>query len=56
MRTDIAEALVSSAFQLALLAQRPTPELVVHPDRGGQYVGNAASALLRAAQAQRSHG
>ena len=41
------EALVTSALQRALLAQRPAPGLIVHSDRGGQYVGNAYKALLR---------
>ncbi len=49
------EALVTSALQRALLAQRPAGGLIVHPDRGGQYVGNAYQALLRDAKAQRSH-
>ena len=55
VRADMPEALVTSAFQRALLAQRPAPGLVVHSDRGGQYVGNAYKALLRGAQAQLSH-
>ena len=49
------EALVTSALQRALLAQRPAPGLIVHSDRGGQYVGNAYKALLRGANAQLSH-
>ena len=42
---------------LAVGAAGPTarPGLVVHSDRGGQYVGNAYKALLRGAQAQLSH-
>ena len=48
-------ALVTSALQRALLAQRPAPGLVVHSDRGGQYAGNAYKAPLRGAQAQLSH-
>ena len=60
MRADIPEALVTSALQRALLAQRPalpgtTPGLIVHSDRGGQYVGNAYKALLHGAKAQLSH-
>ena len=55
VRADMPEALVTSALQRALLAQRPAPGLIVHSDRGGQYVGNAYKALLRGAQAERSH-
>ena len=36
------EELVTMAFQRAFLAQSPTPELIVHADRGGQYGGNAS--------------
>ncbi len=42
-------------MQRALLAQRPTPGLIVHSDRGGQYVGNVYKILLRDAKAQLSH-
>jgi len=55
VRADMPEALVTSALQRALLAQRPAPGLIVHSDRGGQYVGNAYKALLRDAKAQLSH-
>jgi len=55
VRADMPEALVTSALQRALLAQRPAPGLIVHSDRGGQYVGKAYKALLRGAQAQLSH-
>ena len=48
-------ALVTSALQQALLAQRPAPGLIVHSDLGGQYVGNAYKALLHGAKAQLSH-
>ncbi len=41
VRADMPEALVTTALQRALLAQRPAPGLIVHSDRGGQYVGNA---------------
>ena len=51
----MSEVLVTSAWQRALLAQRPDPGLIVHSDRGGQYVANAYKALLREAQAQLSH-
>ncbi len=55
VRADMSEVLVTSALQRALLAQRPAPGLIVHSDRGGQYVGNAYKARLRDAQAQLSH-
>ena len=55
VRADMSEVLVTSALQRALLAQRPDPGLIVHSDRGGQYVANAYKALLREAQAQLSH-
>ena len=55
MRADMSEALVTSALQRALLAERPAPGLIMHSDRGGQYVGKAYKALLREAKAQLSH-
>ena len=55
VRTDMSESLVTSALHRALLAQRPAPGLIVHSDRGGQYVANAYKALLREAKAQLSH-
>jgi len=48
------EDLVTTALQRAFLAQPPTPELLVHSDRGGQYCGNAYRALLHRHQAVRS--
>jgi len=55
VRADRPEALVTTAWQRALLAQRPAPGLLVHSDRGGQYAGNADKTLLRDAKAQPSH-
>ena len=55
VRADMPEALVTTALQRALLAQRPAPGLLVHSDRGGQYVGNVYKTLLRDAKAQLSH-
>ena len=55
VRADMPEALVTSALQRALLAQRPAPGLIVHSDRGGQYVGKVYKTLLRNAKAQLSH-
>ena len=48
------EELVTTALQRAFLAQPPTPELIVHSDRGGQYCGNAYRALLHQHGAVRS--
>ena len=48
------EELVITALQRAFLAQPPTPELVVHSDRGGQYCGNAYRKLLHDHEAVRS--
>ena len=55
VRADMPEALVISTLQRAILAQRPAPGLIVHSDRGGQYVGNAYKTLLRHPKAQLSH-
>ena len=48
------EELVTTALQRAFLAQPPTPQLVVHSDRGGQYCGNAYRKLLHDHGAGRS--
>ncbi|MCR5890314.1 IS3 family transposase [Hymenobacter sp. J193] len=48
------EELITSALQRAFWAQPPTPGLVVHSDRGGQYCGNAYRQLLRDHEAVRS--
>ena len=48
------EELVTTALQRALLAQTPTPGLIVHSDRGGQYGGNAYRTLLHEHGAIRS--
>ena len=55
VRADMPEALVTTALQRALLAQRPRPGLIVHSDRGGQYVGKVYKTLLRDAKAHLSH-
>ena len=47
--------LIATALQRALLTQRPAPGLIVHSDRGGQYMGNGYRTLLSNAQAQFSH-
>ena len=49
------EELVTTALQRAFFAQPPTPSLVVHSDRGGQYCGNAYRALLHRHGTVRSH-
>lgn len=49
------EELVATALRRALLARQPVTSLIVHADRGGQYVGNAYKALLRQAEALLSH-
>ena len=49
------EALVATALQRALLAQRPTADLVVRSDHGGQYCGKAYRALLHKHKPLRSH-
>ena len=48
------EELVTTALQRAFLAQPPTPQLVVHSDRGGQYGGKAYRKLLHDHEAVRS--
>jgi len=40
------EELVVSALRRALLSRQPTPGLIVHSDRGGQYCGKAYRRLL----------
>ena len=55
VRADMPEALVTSALQRALLAQRTASGLMVRSDWGGQYVGNAYKTLLRGAKAQLSY-
>ena len=48
------EELVTTALQSAFWAKPPTPQLVVHSDRSGQYCGNAYCALLHEHGAVRS--
>ena len=48
------EELITTALQRAFWAHPPTPDLVVHSDRGGQYCGNAYRALLHRHGALRS--
>ena len=46
--------LITSALQHAFWAQPPTPDLLVHSDRGGQYWGSVYRKLLHDHQAVRS--
>jgi transposase InsO family protein len=55
MRANVSEMLVTSALHRALLAQRPHLSLIIHSDRGGQYVSKVYKTLLRNAKAQLSH-
>ena len=55
VRADMPESLLTSALQRALLAQRPAPGLLVHSDRGDQYVGNMYKTLLRDTKAHLAH-
>jgi transposase InsO family protein len=48
------EELITTALQCSFWAQPPTPGLLVHSDRGGQYCGNAYRKLLHDHQALRS--
>ncbi|RZJ94105.1 MAG: IS3 family transposase [Hymenobacter sp.] len=48
------EELVTSALQRAFWSQPPTPGLLVHSDRGGQYCGKAYRKLLDDQKALRS--
>ena len=48
------EELVTTAWQRAFWAHPPTPDLVVHSDRGGPYGGTAYRALLHRHGALRS--
>jgi putative transposase len=48
------EELITTALQRAFWAQQPSPSLLVHSDRGGQYCGNAYRKLLHDQQAIRS--
>jgi putative transposase len=48
------EDLVTSALQRAFGSQPPTPYLLVHSDRGGQYCGKAYCQVLHDHQAVRS--
>ena len=46
MLATMPEDSVTRALRRALLARQPTPGLLVHSDRGGQYCGSVYRALL----------
>lgn len=48
------EELVTTALRRAFWAQPPTPDLLVHSDRGGHYCGNVYRQLLHDHQALHS--
>lgn len=48
MRATLADSLVLDALDMALLARRPTGELLHHSDRGSQYASGAYQARLAA--------
>ena len=48
------EELITTALQRAFWSQPPTPGLLVHSDRGGQYCGNVYRKLLHDHEALRS--
>jgi putative transposase len=48
MRPTLAEALVLDALDMALAGRAPTNDLLLHADRGSQYVGRAYQAVLAA--------
>jgi putative transposase len=50
----MAEELIAIALQRAFWAQPPTPDLIMHSDRGGQYCGSVYRKLLHDHQAIRS--
>jgi len=52
--TTMPEESVTTALQRAFLAQPPTPSLLVHSGRGGQYCANAYRQLLHDHRAVRS--
>ena len=52
--TTMPEELVTTALQRVFFAQPPTPNLIVHSGRGGQYCGNAYQQLLHDHEAVRS--
>ncbi|MGI4740817.1 MAG: transposase [Janthinobacterium lividum] len=50
----MSEELITKALQRACWAQPPTPDLLVHSDRGRQYCGKVYRKLLHDHQALRS--
>lgn len=54
MDNNLEEELVITAFRRAVLGRQPTPGLVVHSDRGGQYASKAFRRLLAKYKCQQS--
>ncbi len=48
------ELLVLAALRSAIALRQPSPELIHHTDRGGQYAGNAYRQVLRRARMRQS--
>ena len=46
LRSDMTESLVLSALQQAIRGRQPSPGLLHHSDRGGQYAGTIYRAML----------
>jgi putative transposase len=51
---DMTERLVLDALKKAISARRPTPQLIHHSDRGGQYAGAEYRNVLRRAAMRQS--
>jgi putative transposase len=54
LRTDMTDQLVIEAFQQAIKTRRPTPGLIHHSDRGGQYASKRYRSIIRRAQIKQS--
>jgi putative transposase len=54
LRTDMTDQLVIEAFQQAIKTRRPTPGLIHHSDRGGQYASKRYRSMIRRAQIKQS--
>lgn len=51
---DMKESLVLAALKQAITARQPSPKLIHHTDRGGQYAGTEYRLVLSRAQMQQS--
>jgi transposase InsO family protein len=54
LRDNMRENLVISALKAAIRSRQPSPELIHHTDRGGQYAGNDYRKILDRAKMQQS--